>query len=267
MTAIDLPLRRSRRSRWRPALSAPAGDDPRRHRRRKAEARRCAAGRARAGDPARRFARHGAQGAGGPRRFRRAAPPPRLGHLCRPCRPADRAAADPADLVHRGYEEQRPRRRRAAGWSASSPHRPQPRPKCSASRSTDRVARLSRLRFVDGEPVAIETAVVPEAALADPSRVEASLYDALATAGMHPVRAVQGLVAVALGAERCRALLGVPEGAAAVAIERATSHRADGSVVEFTRSLYRGDACAFVAELTVGPRSRRPRRRPDTGRT
>lgn len=114
-----------------------------------------------------------------------------------------------------------------------------------------RVARLARLRFVDGEAVAIETAVVPEAALPDPSRVEGSLYDALAAVGMRPVRAVQRLAAVALGDDDA-ALLGVPAGAAAVAVER-VSHLPDGSVIEFTRSLYRGDACAFVAELTLEP--------------
>lgn len=114
-----------------------------------------------------------------------------------------------------------------------------------------RVARLTRLRLVDGDPVAIETAIVPAGAIPDPARVEASLYDTLAAAGMHPVRAVQRLAAVALG-EADAALLGVSPGAAAVAIER-ISYLPGGSVIEFTRSLYRGDACEFVAELTLAP--------------
>ncbi|SHF20985.1 GntR family transcriptional regulator [Kaistia soli DSM 19436] len=112
-----------------------------------------------------------------------------------------------------------------------------------------RVTRLSRLRLVDGDPVAIEAAVVPASAIPDPLRVDASLYDALAAAGMHPVRAVQRLAAISLGAAEA-ALLGVMPGAAAVAIER-IAYLPDGSVIEFTRSHYRGDACDFVAELSL----------------
>jgi len=46
-------------------------------------------------------------------------------------------------------------------------------------------------------------------------------------------------------------LLAVPVGAAGLSIER-ISYLASGRVVEFTRSLYRGDAYDFVAELTLG---------------
>ncbi len=112
-----------------------------------------------------------------------------------------------------------------------------------------RVTRLSRLRLVDGDPIAIETAIVPADAIPDPMQVEASLYDALAAAGMQPVRAVQRLGAVSLS-ETDAALLGVAPGAAAVAIER-IAYLADGTVIEFTRSHYRGDACDFIAELNL----------------
>ena len=47
-------------------------------------------------------------------------------------------------------------------------------------------------------------------------------------------------------------LLGVPVGAAGLSIER-ISYLGSGRAVEFTRSLYRGDAYDFVAELTIGP--------------
>ncbi|MBZ9937738.1 GntR family transcriptional regulator [Mesorhizobium sp. BR1-1-16] len=114
---------------------------------------------------------------------------------------------------------------------------------------TTRVSRLVRLRLVDGDPIAIEAAVVPANAISDPMRVEASLYDALAATGMHPVRAVQRMTAVSLGGAEA-ALLGVAPGAAAVAIER-IAYLPDGSVIEFTRSHYRGDACDFVAELSL----------------
>jgi GntR family transcriptional regulator len=112
-----------------------------------------------------------------------------------------------------------------------------------------RITRLSRLRLVDGDPIAIEAAIVPSSAVPDPARLEASLYDALAAAGMQPVRAVQRLGAVSLDGANA-ALLGVAPGAAAVAIER-VAYLADGSVIEFTRSHYRGDACDFIAELNL----------------
>ena len=46
-------------------------------------------------------------------------------------------------------------------------------------------------------------------------------------------------------------LLGVPVGQAGLSIER-ISYLGSGRAVEFTRSLYRGDAYDFVAELTIG---------------
>ncbi len=45
-------------------------------------------------------------------------------------------------------------------------------------------------------------------------------------------------------------MLGVAIGSAGLSIER-VSYLASGRVVEFTRSLYRGDAYDFVAELTL----------------
>ena len=45
-------------------------------------------------------------------------------------------------------------------------------------------------------------------------------------------------------------LLGVTAGAAGLRIER-IGYLASGRVVEFTRSVYRGDAYDFVAELTL----------------
>lgn len=114
-----------------------------------------------------------------------------------------------------------------------------------------RVTRLKRLRLVDGAPIAIEHALVPAAAISDPALVDVSLYDALAAAGLRPVRAVQRLCALELEREEA-ALLGAEAGTAAVALTR-LAYLADGRPIEFTRSLYRGDACDFVAELTIAP--------------
>lgn len=114
----------------------------------------------------------------------------------------------------------------------------------------ERVSRLHRLRLADGVPMAIELAVVPQALLPDPAAVDRSLYMVLEQRGIRPVRAMQRLSAANLAeveAER----LQVPVGSAALRIER-ISYTADGRVVEFTRSFYRGDAYDFVAELNLG---------------
>lgn len=63
------------------------------------------------------------------------------------------------------------------------------------------------------------------------------------------MRAVQRISACNIK-EPDAAMLGVAVGAAGLSIER-VSYLASGRVVEFTRSLYRGDAYDFVAELTI----------------
>jgi GntR family transcriptional regulator len=113
----------------------------------------------------------------------------------------------------------------------------------------DLVASLERVRHADGVPLAIERAVLPTAILPDPAAVETSLYTVLAARGLRPVRTVQRLSATNL-AEADAELLAVAQGAAGLRIER-ISYLASGRVVEFTRSLYRGDAYDFAAELRL----------------
>jgi GntR family transcriptional regulator len=83
--------------------------------------------------------------------------------------------------------------------------------------------------------------------LSDPKSVKLSLYDALERLGCRPTRALQRLRAVALDADQAK-LLDMEAGSPALAIER-RAFLDDGRVVEFTSSLYRGDAYDFVAEL------------------
>lgn len=109
------------------------------------------------------------------------------------------------------------------------------------------VSRLYRLRYGADEPLAVERASIPRAVLADPALVVDSLYEALEKLGCRPVRGLQRLRAVNFGAEQAR-LLKLPVGSAGLALER-RSFLADGRVVEFTRSWYRGDVYDFVAEL------------------
>jgi len=114
-----------------------------------------------------------------------------------------------------------------------------------------RVVRLRRLRFAGDKPLALEDTVVPQSILRDPRTVKLSLYTTLERLGCRPTRALQRLRAVALDANQAK-LLHLPVGSPALAIER-RAFLDDGRVVEFTSSLYRGDAYDFVAELQADP--------------
>ena len=113
----------------------------------------------------------------------------------------------------------------------------------------DSVSRISRLRTADDKPMAIERASLPTTIWPNPLIVETSLYAVLEDAGFRPVRALQKISAVNLGPADAE-LLQIDPGKAGLKIER-TSYLADGRVVEFTQSIYRGDAYNFVAELRL----------------
>ena len=119
--------------------------------------------------------------------------------------------------------------------------------------ASDRVARISRLRLTGDTPLAIERASLSSEILPDPLAIADSLYKHLDKSGNRPVRAIQRIRAANLGAEDA-GLLEVPEGSAGLNIER-TSYLASGRVIEFTRSIYRGDTYDFVAELRLGDSS------------
>ena len=120
----------------------------------------------------------------------------------------------------------------------------------------DRVTRLERVRCSDGVPLAIERATLSTNLLPDPEAVQSSLYAVLQTRGLRPTRAVQRISATSIDA-RDSALLGVAVGAPGLKIER-ISYLPSGQVVEFTRSLYRGDAYDFAVELKLAPEDARP---------
>lgn len=115
--------------------------------------------------------------------------------------------------------------------------------------SGERVARVERLRKADGIPMAIERASLSEKILPNPEKVSSSLYAVLRSTGMQPVRAIQRISARCLEAVDAE-ILKIPIGSAGLKIERVSYH-GTGQVVEFTRSVYRGDAYDFVAELQI----------------
>ncbi|MEO9823947.1 MAG: GntR family transcriptional regulator [Paracoccaceae bacterium] len=113
----------------------------------------------------------------------------------------------------------------------------------------DQVARIYRLRETDGQPMALERAALPLDILPNPIAVTTSLYEHLEESGMRPIRAIQKISAINLEAAEAE-LLGVAEGTAGLSIQR-TSYLQSGRVAELTRSIYRGNAYDFVAELRI----------------
>jgi len=113
----------------------------------------------------------------------------------------------------------------------------------------DYVSRIARLRLASGRPMAIERASLPTDLLPKPTEVTSSLYEVLEQDDNRPIRAIQKLSAINLGPEDA-SLLGVEANVAGLRIER-TSYLQTGRVVEFTRSIYRGDSYDFVAELRL----------------
>jgi GntR family transcriptional regulator len=113
------------------------------------------------------------------------------------------------------------------------------------------VVRLRRLRYGGDRALALERTVVPQNILPDASLVEDSLYATLEARGSRPTRALQRIRAVAIDPEAA-SLMGVEPETPGLELER-RAFLPDGRAVEFTRSIYRGDAYDFVAELEAKP--------------
>ncbi|MBW3559788.1 MAG: GntR family transcriptional regulator [Proteobacteria bacterium] len=116
-----------------------------------------------------------------------------------------------------------------------------------AAAPTTLVARLGRVRLADGQPLAIEHAVVPAELLPGLDQIQDSLYAALAMKGNRPFRGEQRLRASTATSVEA-GLLSMEEGGEILRIERRTFLE-DGRPVELTRSAYRGDRYTFVTEL------------------
>ncbi|MGW0120333.1 GntR family transcriptional regulator [Streptomyces sp. NPDC003327] len=115
------------------------------------------------------------------------------------------------------------------------------------------LVRVTRLRRVDGAPVALEhlhvpAELVPGLTAAD---MEGGFYAHLREKrGIRPARAVQSIEPTVLSEEEA-ALLDVPVLSPALLFDRTTTD-GDGRPVEYVRSLYRGDRYRIVSRLTLG---------------
>lgn len=155
--------------------------------------------------------------------------------------PLARLSSFSEDMLARG-------RRPGFLWVERGLHAPSPEETIALGLSNgEKVARFVRVRLADDTPLAVERASIAGHVLPDPEAVGSSLYAALDARGMRPVRALQHLRAVAVN-EVDAALLGIEPGSPVMATMR-YGYLADGRVVEFTRSVYRGDRYDFVAEM------------------
>lgn len=108
---------------------------------------------------------------------------------------------------------------------------------------------VERLRRADGQPLAIETAILPDWVLGGDPFSSGSLYAFLTARNMKPASAVQRLKAGLMCARHAK-LLEVADASPAMLTERIACLE-DGRPVEFTTSCYRGDAYEFVAQLVM----------------
>ncbi|ARO15474.1 UbiC transcription regulator-associated domain-containing protein [Ketogulonicigenium robustum] len=116
---------------------------------------------------------------------------------------------------------------------------------------SEKVARLERVRSLDGRAIGIERSSLPASILPDPMAVRDSLYACLEARNVAPVRAIQRISAANI-TPRDAATLGILPGAAVLRIER-TAYLASGRVAELSRAIYRADAYDVVTELKSVP--------------
>jgi GntR family transcriptional regulator len=115
----------------------------------------------------------------------------------------------------------------------------------------DPVLRIVRLRLADDEPVAIESLHVPEALVPGlrGADLETESFYALLRGRFHVVlsEATQSIEATVTTAEESE-ILGVPVHSPALLFE-VTAQDTTGRVVEFVRSIFRGDRYKIMAEI------------------
>jgi GntR family transcriptional regulator len=124
--------------------------------------------------------------------------------------------------------------------------------RCLNVSPSERIVVATRLRLADAATMAIETLHVPESLVPGltANDLEAhSFYELLGT--RYGISIASGLQTIepTVTNEEESAALGVPLHSPAFLFER-TSRSADGTVVEFVRSIYRGDRYLLVSELT-----------------
>ena len=124
---------------------------------------------------------------------------------------------------------------------------------------SERIVVVTRLRYADRETMAIETLHVSEAlvpGLTAKDLEQHSFYELLEERfGVVVVGGSQAIEPTVTNEEESAAL-GVPLHSPAFLFER-TTNAADGTIVEYVRSIYRGDRYRLVSDLTRPQEARR----------
>jgi GntR family transcriptional regulator len=114
-----------------------------------------------------------------------------------------------------------------------------------------RVLEVRRVRYLDGEPVSLETSYYPEGPVADcllaTDMTDRSVYEIMSRAGVFPEEAVES-VELSIITPHEAEVLGAP-GGVPVALCRRTTLDSSGRPIEFTQVVYRGDKQKFTARL------------------
>lgn len=113
------------------------------------------------------------------------------------------------------------------------------------------VIYLERLRFGEGEPIALMHNYIPTSlvTLSSDMLAERGLYELLRMSGIHPARAIQRLSAKTASATEARQL-DEARGAALVTMER-TTFDDRGRTIEYAQHVYRASRYALVSTLTT----------------
>ena len=120
---------------------------------------------------------------------------------------------------------------------------------------TDEVVEFVRLRLADDEPMALETVAMPAdlvPGLVADDVARGSLYELLEERYGLRVVAVRQVIEPTVTSEEESAHLHQPLHAPALLV-RTTARDEGARVLEFARSLFRGDRYAIVTEVTAGP--------------
>jgi GntR family transcriptional regulator len=129
--------------------------------------------------------------------------------------------------------------------------------RCLHVSPSERIVVAMRLRLADDETMAIETLHVPEPLVPGLTRTdfdETSFYDLLTDRyGIEIVGGIQTIEPTVTNEEESE-ILGVPLHSPAFQFER-TTRSESGTIVEFVRSIYRGDRYRLVTELSRRDRS------------
>ena len=112
-----------------------------------------------------------------------------------------------------------------------------------------RVGHYWRLRFADGEPLALEVSCIPSSVIHDCNEVDESLYDALKARDSLPVRATQTITACSADQHTAQHLR-VQVDTSVLYIERRGFDKAN-HCVEYTRYWYLGEQYCFIADMTL----------------